>query len=81
MTPKEKAREFVGKYVHLAKQTTGAQGTIYNSKRCALVAVDEILNNDVGYNAYDGVTGNDIWIDTEYWQKVKQEIENYGNND
>ena len=40
---KEKAKELVSKYVHLAKQSTGANGTIYNSKQCALIAVDEII--------------------------------------
>jgi len=37
------------------------------AKQCALIAVDEILNND-------GFTNFDIYL-TEYWQEVKQEIE------
>jgi len=61
MTPKEKARDLIGKFVHLTRQTSGANGTIYNSKKCALIAVDEILNEpDCSY---------------DYWQEVKQEIE------
>ena len=63
MTPKEKAKELVSKYIHLAKQTSGANGTLYNSKQCALIAVDEIiwlLNNNQ--------------IDIDYYQQVKQEI-------
>ena len=38
------------------------------AKQSALVAVDEILNND-------GFTQFDIYL-TEYWQQVKQEIIN-----
>jgi hypothetical protein len=63
MTQKEKAKELVSKYIHLAKQTSGANGTLYNSKQCALIAVDEIiwlLNNNQ--------------IDIDYWQQVKKEI-------
>ena len=64
MTPKEKAKELISKYVHLAKQTTGANGTIYNSKQCALIAVYEILNvGDLDYN------------NQYYWEEVKKEIE------
>jgi hypothetical protein len=37
------------------------------AKQCALIAVDEILNND-------GFTQFDIYL-TEYWQEVKTEIE------
>ena len=64
MTPKEKAKELISKYVYLAKQTTGANGTIYNSKQCALIAVYEILNvGDLDYN------------NQYYWEEVKKEIE------
>jgi len=77
MTPKEKAEELVGKYFKLLNYEFG--DLVYSLRdkqpqQCALIAIDEILNNAVGYNAYDGVTGNDIWIDTEYWQEVKKEI-------
>lgn len=47
MTPRQKAKELVSKYIHLTKQTTGANGTIYNSKKSALIGVDEILEDDV----------------------------------
>jgi len=66
MTPKEKAIELVDKMYGV---------TDYQAKQSALIAVDEILKNSVNYNAYDGVDGNDIWSDNEYWQEVKQEIE------
>ena len=70
MTPKEKAKELVDKmekdFQYFASREI--------AKQHALIAVDEVINNDVGYNAYDGVTDSDIWIDKEYWQEVKQEI-------
>jgi hypothetical protein len=61
MTPKEKAKELVDKFtvVGLQQRAEGYQ--------CALIAVDEILNNEIGMLYYDS--------DIEYWQQVKQEIE------
>jgi uncharacterized protein (UPF0333 family) len=67
--PKDKAKELISKYVHLAKQTTGANGTIYNSKQCALIAVDEILKfceNEISH------CSDKTYF---YWQEVKIEIE------
>ena len=62
MIPKEKAEELVNKYL----LATPINFYIDDSKKCALIAVDEIQNlcwnnNEVGIN---------------YWEKVKQEIEN-----
>jgi hypothetical protein len=67
MTPKEKAQELVSKYIHLTKQTTGANGTIYNSKQCALIAVDELI-----YETQFEVPN----IRQRWWFEVKKEIEN-----
>ena len=64
MTPKEKANELVNKYL----MNTPVGFHIDDAKECALIAVDEILNND-------GFTQFDIYL-TEYWQEVKKEIEN-----
>lgn len=80
MTAKEKAQELVNKfrkYAHGHDDNNRFSPAMEKESgiQCALIAIDEILNNAVGYNAYDGVTGSDIWIDTEYWQEVKQEIE------
>ena len=75
MTPKEKARDLIGKFVHLTRQTSGANGTIYNSQQCALIAVDEILFT---------LKCDIICIDVErkshvdlvkYWEEVKKYIE------
>lgn len=68
MTPKEKAKELVSKFVHLTKQTTGANGTIYNSKKCALIAVNEIIKAVESDWSF-------MEVRKEYWQEVKHEIE------
>jgi hypothetical protein len=80
MTAKEKAQELVNKF---RKYASGDDDDYRfspaiekeNAKKCALIAVDEILNNSTSYNAYDGVINNELWADDEYWQEVKQEIE------
>jgi len=62
MTPKEKAEE-------LYKRMYTQHSNIYPStaKQCALIVVDEILNNDNNlFNTY---------IQNDYWLQVKQEIE------
>ena len=60
LTPKEKAQELVNKFSAVGLQVR-EEGI-----HCALIAVDEILN--VGF-----MDTNDLY---EYWQEVKQEIEN-----
>ena len=64
MTPKYKALELVQKYFKANHQPFGFK----DAKQCALIAVDEIL---------DMVKHTPIeFIETDYWQEVKQEIEN-----
>jgi hypothetical protein len=61
MTPKEKAEELVYKFMDTRipwKQ----------SKLCALIAVDEILNH---HHQSQGL----YRIDSYFWKEVKQEIE------
>lgn len=63
MTPKEKAKELVDKYindVYLFK---------FSAKKCALIAVDEILNAKSFLIAMP-------LSDVKYWNEVKQEIQN-----
>ena len=56
MTPKDKAIELVNKYLQIY------DGRLQQAKQCALIAVDEILNEpDCSY---------------DYWIEVKQEINN-----
>lgn len=60
MTTKEKAIELVNKYLQVY------DGRVSLAKQCALIAVDEILDNNLWFK--DEVNNN-------YWEQVKQEIE------
>jgi hypothetical protein len=66
MTPKEKADEIL-KRMYAVHSDSASYITLYFAKKCALIAVDEILNND-------GFTQCDIYL-TEYWQQVKSELQ------
>ena len=63
MTPKEKARELFDKM--------SFETHIHNAKHCALIAVDEIINDIAVFADSEYVVARVI-----YWEKVKQEIEN-----
>ena len=64
MTPQEKAKELVDKHRDTIVSFLSDNMKDMNAKRCALIAVDEILKLELN----DG-------YDKEYWQEVKQEIE------
>jgi len=61
MTPKEKAMELVNKFLELTSEEF--TGINISSKQCALICVDEILNN------------RGIPFYFQFWTEVKQEIE------
>jgi len=61
MKPKEKAEELVLNFLRIDNNTPEWFNT-HIAKKCALIAVEEILNED-GYN-------------NEYWKQVKTEINN-----
>ena len=61
MTPKEKANELVDKFSNEVLIDN------YEAKRCALIAVDEIIQ------AMDNVMLPNPF--KQYWNKVKQEIQ------
>ena len=70
MTPKEKAEELVHrfrKYVDFTDENdhTSLKAIISNSKQCAIISVEEILNAHL----FDE-------DEKEYWQQVRTEIEN-----
>jgi hypothetical protein len=72
MTAKEKAEELVDKYrtyIRMADkyEYNLSQDEIYLAKHCALIAVDEIIKT-----FYSPIT----FGVKDYWQEVKQEIEN-----
>ena len=64
MTAKEKAKELIEKmWLHSYAQD-GAWMDRDMAKNCALIAVEQILEN-----------GFDFTDESEYWQEVKKEIE------
>jgi hypothetical protein len=74
MIPKDKAIELVNKYLELGKDFTRGVSMQEFSKECALIAVDEILNN------FGSRVGDKIhycnYLTIQYYEEVKQEIEN-----
>jgi len=64
MTPKEKAKELFNKMFCSSRSIEVEQ-----AKKCALIAVDEILN--MGIMAQSGEWN----MAKEYWQEVKTEIQ------
>lgn len=70
MTPKEKASQFVNNLIMCDDILIMPSTAI----RCALVAVDEIINNlDYYYEQY----GNGFFDrELSYWREVRTEIEN-----
>jgi len=73
MTPKEKAISLVDSYrIILMNQDTECGEEILCTviaKQCALIAVDEIIQQCWDYRDIDLETSHD------YWQEVKQEIQ------
>ena len=70
MKAKDKAIELVDRFLALKKINPNAITRPYNwqeAKQCALICVDEILEIKSVYHS--------IELDN-YWQEVKQEIEN-----
>ena len=66
MTPKEKAKQLVNKYLQIY------DGRVIEAKKCALIAVDEILDLNLGFSNCD----ENNWEIERFYEKVKQEIEN-----
>ena len=78
MTAKEKALELFDKYFLLHESATDENGVWVLSalnrglaKKCALIAVDEILEA-ITFNMYDD---EDYNKEDYYWEQVKIEIE------
>jgi len=68
MTPKEKAKDLVYKFYPSVQWKLGQEDCLDRAKRCALIAVDEILNFRTFLKS---MPLENIY----YWQEVKQEIE------
>ena len=88
MTPKEKAKDLVSKNIGIILTTMNLENKkdfqVWGmGKQCALIAVDEIINNidEFGKDLYNEF-GTESYLyrcknqdNKEYWQEVKQEIE------
>jgi hypothetical protein len=70
MTPKEKAQELVDKFKIFVIGRNDSVIEKQNAKRCALIAVDEIIESD-----WFIPTLRDKHEWTSYWNEVKTEIE------
>ena len=68
MTPKQKANELFFKYYEIIERTLSLDHVII-AKKCAIIAVDEILSMGIMSDSGD-------WeMAKSYWEEVKQEIE------
>jgi hypothetical protein len=67
MTPKQKALELYHRYHTLGSDFTRGVSMHEFAKQCALIAVDEMINNIDTSQLY--------LLDIMYWQQVKNEIE------
>ena len=70
MTPKEKAQELVDKFRTEILSFLGDRIKDQNAKRCALIAVDELIKIH-----YLLTTTHDTSPSINYWKEVKQELE------
>jgi hypothetical protein len=91
MTAKEKAKELIKKFTFNTRcysETKGWEDSLYDSKQCALIAVNQIIE---ALETYDEMTEKhlkrefpnylscelqNMEQDFRYYQQVKQEIEN-----
>ncbi len=81
MTPKEKAKELIKKFyqpifdIDLGINVSKDEKRYNSAKESALIAVDEILNNNCGSHTDESNAMNEeIYCDEYYWQEVKTEI-------
>ena len=81
MTSKERAKELISKFMPHVRWKLSQDDCLDRAKECALVAVDELINNE--YQLADKLLNiihdNKIKLiasfpTQDYWQEVKQEI-------
>jgi hypothetical protein len=69
MTPAEKAKELVDKYwIYLRANLLYDDEAKEDAKQCALIAVDELIEEEEKYN-------NGTFYPSNYWIDVKAEIQ------
>lgn len=69
MTPKEKAEELIEKFYYIKSNSEYFGVNWEIAKKCALIAIDEIIKQCWDYRDID------LQASYDYWQEVKQEIE------
>jgi hypothetical protein len=74
MTPKEKAEELVDKF-RIISYGKYSIPTKNKAKKCALIAVDEIIIQWEYIDTYLSDLGGELNPNLKYWYNVKQEIE------
>jgi hypothetical protein len=79
MNAKEKAKELMHYYLkELLSAKYSINGFVINdlAKQCALMAVDEILNNNCGSHTDEAnATNSEIYCDEYFWNDVKSELQ------
>jgi hypothetical protein len=77
MTPKEKAKYLISIHSLTILGEMGNKLNVYEvkqlAKQFALIAINFLFKHDIGYDR-DGVIYDEILIDDEYWQEVKDEL-------
>jgi hypothetical protein len=74
MTPKEKANELVVKFIKHSRAEKDIK-PIQSAKQCALIAVDEAIDQWEYIDIYISNLGEELNTNLKYWYNVKQEIE------
>jgi hypothetical protein len=82
MTAKEKASELISKYSMITKWKMGVDQdyVLEQAKKCALIAVDELIDEFCAMDKFIGEAMESIYplsAYIQYWLEVKQEIKNF----
>jgi hypothetical protein len=76
VTPKEKALNLIDRFENYSFMDIDKRISAFSSaKKCALIAVDEIINANPTGEYGDPFIGNHTYDNKDYWIAVKQEIE------
>jgi hypothetical protein len=74
MKPKDKAKKLTLKFMKIdsdSEQFDEFKMKFFYAQRCALIAVDEIISS----NPHSNPLNTNVESTMEYWQEVKQEIQ------
>ena len=75
MKPKEKAQEIFNKMYQVDDVMGNYPMCFDTAKKCALIAVEEILNNNCGSHTDEAnATNSEIYCDEYFWNDVKSEL-------